>query len=63
MNDYLIQNPENYHQDPRYFKIIDAFIEFKEISQCVAEGLSQMIKKDYICAIGHLYKALELEES
>ncbi|CAG8440902.1 17314_t:CDS:10 [Dentiscutata heterogama] len=54
---------ESYHRDSRYLKVIDAFNEFKEISQCIIEGLDQMIKKEYIRALGHFYKALELEES
>ncbi|CAG8482348.1 329_t:CDS:10 [Dentiscutata erythropus] len=54
---------ENYRRDTRYVKVIDSFNEFKEISQCIIEGLDQMIKKEYIRAIGYFYKALELEES
>ncbi|CAG8687398.1 7689_t:CDS:2, partial [Gigaspora rosea] len=54
---------EGYRRDSRFLKVINAFEEFKIISQCIVEGLDLMLKKEYVQSISYFYKALEIEDS
>ncbi|RIB00385.1 hypothetical protein C2G38_2051702, partial [Gigaspora rosea] len=53
---------DGYRRDSRFLKVIDAFEEFKMISQCIVEGLDLMLKEEYIHSISYFYKALEIED-